>query len=155
MDSSEIITGLLWIGSTPSPTDLVELKKQLGTSLVVLDLNRNTEEENWCRQLGVAYDVRVPQVEDSPTLPLSKLRLIARIIDEHLSARRKVFMHCTAGRGRSPTCAAAYLIHGGMSLSEARKFVSEKRAVWIGNDAGYASSLEEFAKMQEIAHSSG
>ena len=155
MDFSEIITGLLWIGSAPSREDLAELKRQIGTGLVVLDLNRNAEEENWCRELGVTYDERVPQIGDSAPIPVSKLRLIARIIDQHVSAGRKVFLHCTAGRGRSPTCAAAYLIHGGMSLSEARRFVSEKRVVWIGDDSSYASALEEFAKVQEIAHFSG
>ncbi len=155
MDYSEIITGLLWVGSAPSREDLTQLKNEIGEGLVVLDLNRSVEEEGWCKELGVAYDDRIPEIDDAPPIPASKLKLVARIIDEDVSAGRKVFLHCTAGRGRSPTCAAAYLIHGGMSLSEARRFVGEKREVWTGRDDVFAASLELFAKMQELAHSLG
>ncbi len=146
---------MLWVGSAPTRNDLAELKTQIGTATVVLDLNRNGEEEEWCRDLGVMYDGRVPRVDINPPIPIGKLILIARIIDEHLSNGRKVFLHCTAGRGRSPAFAAAYLIHGGMSLSEAKRFVSEKRTVWTGEHTDSAVSLDEFAKMQELAHLSG
>ncbi len=152
VDYSEIVEGKLWIGSSPSNEDLVKLKENLGPNLVVIDLNRNEVEREACREAGVDYDVRTPQVEDSASpVPISKLRLVARIIDEHIRNGRQVYLHCSAGRGRSPTCAAAYLVYSGMSVSDAREMVARKRRVWEGNDSKYAGLLEKFAAMQEIA----
>lgn len=152
MDHTEIISGKLWIGSAPSYDDLVKLKGKLGPDPVVIDLNRNPREAQSCRELGVNYDDRAPQVDDSgPPIPISKLRLVARLVDEHIENGRQVYLHCTAGLGRSPTCAAAYLIHSGLSLPEAKNMVRSKRHVWDGKDANYAISLEDFAEMQNIA----
>jgi len=151
-DYSEIISGKLWIGSAPSYDDLAKLKEKLGPTSVVIDLNRNPREAQSCKELGVNYDDRTPQMDDSSSqIPISRLRLVSRLIDEHIQNGRQVYLHCTAGRGRSPTCAAAYLIHSGMSLSEAKTMITRKRHVWEGKDANYAISLDEFAEMQEIA----
>lgn len=155
MDVSEIVEGALWVGSAPTRDDLAELKKKLGPGLVVMDLNRNPGEEQACRELGITYEERTPQVDDSALpVPVSNLRLVSRIVEENIQSSGRVLLHCTAGRGRSPTCAAAYLIHSGMSVSEAKKMVSSKRSVWLGGDADYAKSLEDFAKMKELASAS-
>jgi len=151
VDYSEIVEGKLWIGSAPSYDDLAKLKERLGLNPAVIDLNRNHREEESCREIGVTYDDRTPQIEDSSSpIPISKLRLVARLVDEHIQNGRQVYLHCSAGRGRSPTCAAAYLIHSGMSLSEAKNMISSKRHVWDGKDANYALSLKEFATIEEI-----
>lgn len=151
MDYSEIVEGKLWIGSAPSYDDLAKLKEKLGPNPAVIDLNRNHREEESCREIGITYDDRTPQIEDSSSpIPISKLRLVAKLVDEHIQNGRQVYLHCSAGRGRSPTCAAAYLIHSGMSLSEAKNMISSKRHVWDGKDANYAQSLREFAKIEEI-----
>ncbi len=153
MDYSEIVEGKLWIGSTPGYDDLIKLKEDLGSNPVVIELNRSPSEETACREAGIAYDVRTPAVEDlgSP-IPISKLRLVAKIVDDNVRSGRQVYLHCSAGRGRSPTCAAAYLVSSGMSLSEAKEMVGRKRRVWEGKDANYAGLLGEFAEMQEIAN---
>ncbi len=44
---------------------LVMLKEDFGSSLVVIDLNRSRREEDACKEAGVTYDGRTPQVEDS------------------------------------------------------------------------------------------
>lgn len=123
---------------------------------MIIDLNKNPREAQSCHELGVNYDDRTPQIDDSSsTIPISRLRLVSRLIDEHIQNGRQVYLHCTAGRGRSPTCAAAYLIHSGVSLSEAKTMITRNRRVWEGVDANYALSLDEFAQMQEIAELSG
>ncbi len=153
MDVTEIIQGKLWVGSAPSYDDLAGLKASLGPEPVVIDLNRNPREEELCRQLGVEYDNRTPRVEDNQKpVPVSKLRLVARIVEENVSKGRQIYLHCSAGMGRSPTCAAAYLIQSGMSLSEAKNMVKSRPPVWTGKDASYAESLVEFAEMQDIAN---
>ncbi len=152
MDYSEIVEEKLWIGSSPRNDDLVRLKEDLGSNLVIIDLNRSPDEGDACREAGIAYDVRTPMVEDSGSpIPISKLRLIARIVDDHIRNGRQVYLHCSVGRGRSPTCAAAYLVHSGLSLLEAREMVVRKRRVWEGKDADHAGLLGEFAEMQEMA----
>ncbi len=152
MDFTEIISEQLWIGSAPSKDDLAQFKRLNGQKIVVLDLTRNPEEERWCNELGIAYDERIPRIEDDyAPISISKLKLIARIVDDNISLGRKVILHCKAGMGRGPTCATGYLVHCGTSLGEAKQMIEGKRQVWLGRDAEYAGMLGEFAKIQEIS----
>ena len=152
MDLTEIISEQLWIGPAPSKSELETLKAQNGPKLVVLDLTRNPAEEERCNELRIEYDERIPRIEDDyAPISIPKLKLISRIIDDNISQGRKVFLHCKAGIGRGPTCAIAYLVHCGTSLSEAKDIVQSKRQIWQGRDAEYAGHLEEFAKIQEIS----
>ena len=152
MDLTEIISEQLWIGAAPSKADLETLKAKYGPKVAVLDLTRNTEEEKWCGQLGIMYDDRIPRIDDDyAPISIPRLKLISRIADDDISQGRKVFLHCNAGIGRSPTCAVAYLVHCGTSLSEAKEMVQGKRQIWQARDAEYAGLLAEFAKIQEIS----
>ncbi len=154
MDPAEVVEGRLWYGSAPSYDELTALKARLGSKLAVVDLTRSREEKESCEKLGIAYDERTPSIEEAyAPIPLSKLKLVSQIVDDNIQSGRKVLLHCTAGLGRSPTCAAAYLVHCGLSLSDAKERVSRDRPVWKGKDAAYAGSLEEFAKIQELTHS--
>ncbi len=65
MDFTEIIPERLWVGAAPSKDDLVELKRKLGSELVIMDLTGSNEEKSWCRELGVVYDERTPLVPES------------------------------------------------------------------------------------------
>ena len=152
MDFTEIISDQFWIGASPSRAELETLKKQNGPKVAILDLTRSADEEKWCDQLGILYDDRVPVIpEDYAPIPITKLKLVSRIVDDDISQGRKVFLHCKAGIGRSPTCAVAYLVHCGTALSEAKEMVQGKRQIWHGRDADYAGLLGEFAKIQEIS----
>ena len=152
MDLTEIISEQLWIGPAPVKNELETLKAENGPKLVILDLTRNPEEEKWCGQLGIMYDDRIPRIDDDyAPIPIPRLKLVSRIVDDDISQGRRVFLHCKAGMGRSPTCAVAYLVHCGTSLSEAKEMVQSKRQIWQGRDAEYAGLLAEFAKIQEIS----
>ena len=152
MDFTEIISDQLWIGPTPSKSELEAIKAKDGPKVALLDLTRSIEEEKWCSQLGIFYDDRVPRIEDDyAPISIPKLKLVSRIVDDDISQGRKVYVHCKAGLGRSPTCAVAYLVHCGTSLSEAKEMVQGKRQIWLGRDAEYAGLLGEFAKIQEIS----
>ena len=152
MDFTEIISDQLWIGPTPSKSELEAIKAKDGPKVALLDLTRSIEEEKWCSQLGIFYDDRVPRIEDDyAPISIPKLKLVSRIVDDDISQGRKVYVHCKAGLGRSPTCAVAYLVHCGTPLSEAKEMVQGKRQIWLGRDAEYAGLLGEFAKIQEIS----
>jgi len=152
LDFTEIISDQLWIGAAPSKSELETIKAKNGPKAALLDLTRSIEEEKWCSQLGIFYDDRVPRIEDDyAPISIPKLKLVSRIVDDDISQGRKVFLHCKAGIGRSPTCAVAYLVHCGTSLSEAKEMVQSKRQIWLGREAEYAGFLGEFAKIQEIS----
>ena len=152
MDFTEIISDQFWIGAPPSKSDLETIKAKDGPKVALLDLTRSAEEEKLCNQLGIFYDDRVPRIEDDyAPISIPMLKLVSRIVDDNISQGRKVFLHCKAGIGRSPTCAVAYLVYCGTSLSEAKEMVQSKRQIWLGRDAEYAGLLGEFAKIQEIS----
>src|SRR2546428_14041150 len=68
--------------------------------------------------------------------------------------RKKSLPSLQMGLGRSPTCAAAYLVYCGIPLRDARELILSKRSVWNGEDGNYASGLGDFGKMLEIARTS-
>jgi rhodanese-related sulfurtransferase len=151
LDLTEIIPERLWIGAAPSKNELVELKRQYGAELVIMDLTSNPQERSWCKELGIAYDERTPMLDDNrQAIPLSRLKVASAVIGDNVDSGKKVVLHCTKGIGRSPTCAAAYLIQSGISVSEAKSTIAGKRQVWVGPDANYAGSLEEFGKIIEM-----
>ena len=117
-----------------------------------MDLTKNQSEEKICEELGIDYDDRTPGVvlDQDNSVPLGKLKVVSAIIGDNIDTGRKVLLHCNLGKGRSPTCAAAYLITSGMSVEEAREMISRKGPYWTGADASYASKLGELAKMIEL-----
>lgn len=153
MDFTEIIPERLWIGAAPLKDDLVELKRLHGADVVVMDLTGSAQERSWCRELGIEYDDRTPRLDDGQAVPLSKLKVVSAVIGDNVDSGKKVVLHCLKGRGRSPTCAAAYLIQTGMSVSDARSAIGGKRHVWAGADANSASFLDDFGKIMEMTRS--
>jgi predicted protein tyrosine phosphatase len=154
MDLTEIIPDRLWVGAAPSRTDLIELKKQHGAELVIMDLLSSPDERSLCLELGIAYDERTPMLEENrQAIPLSRLKVASAVIGDNVDSGRKVVLHCLRGTGRSPTCAAAYLIQSGMSVADAKSTLSNKRKVWSGVAANYTGNLDEFGKIIEMTRS--
>jgi protein-tyrosine phosphatase len=152
MDFTEILANQLWIGSAPTLSDLEEIKNTGGGKAVIVDLTRDPREEEWSKKLGMQYEDRTPRVEETfSAVPVSQLRLVSRLIEQHIRGGRRVYLHCKMGLGRSPTCAAAYLVYCGIPLKDAKELILSKRSVWNGEDGNYASGLDDFAKMLEIA----
>ena len=151
MDFTEILANELWVGGAPTLADLEEIKKRSAGRAVIVDLTRNPQEEKWTKELGLQYEDRTPKVEETfSPVPASQLRLVSRLIEQHVRGGRTVYLHCKMGLGRSPTCAAAYLVFCGIPLREARELILTKRSVWNGEDGNYAGGLNDFAKMLEI-----
>ena len=154
MDFTEIVPERLWIGAAPSKNDLAELKRKFGTELVIMDLTGSPEEKAWCRELGVNYDERTPLIPESgQPIPISRLKIASAVIGDNVDSGKKVVLHCLKGRGRSPTCAAAYLMSSGMSVANAKHTITSKRQVWAGADENYAGLLNDFGKIMEMTRS--
>ena len=154
MDFTEIIPERLWIGAAPTKHDLLELKNKLGSELVIMDLTGSLEEKSMCRELSITYDERTPLMPESgQPIPISRLKIVSAVIGDNVDSGRKVVLHCLKGRGRSPTCAAAYLMQSGMSVADARNTITSKRQVWAGADENYAGLLNDFGKIMEMTRS--
>jgi hypothetical protein len=152
LDFIEILANQLWVGSAPTLSDLEEIKNHGGGKAVIVDLTRDPREEEWSKKLRLLYEDRTPKVEETfSAVPVSQLRLVSRLIEQHIRGGRRVYLHCKMGLGRSPTCAAAYLVYCGIPLRDAKELILSKRSVWNGEDGNYASGLDDFAKMLEIA----
>jgi protein-tyrosine phosphatase len=109
----------LWVGSHPrTPQDLTYLKEQLEIT-AVMNLQTDEDFEQWdidwegLRHQYPAQGIvlrRVP-VRDFDSDDLQrKLRDCVAALDSLCRANHTVYLHCTAGVGRSPSVAIAYFV---------------------------------------------
>jgi len=136
MDYSQILSEL-FVGSHPRGGDEIdELKRETGISAV---LNLQTDEDmryfnlDW-QTLEAHYAAcrielhRLPVRDFDPVDLREKLPACVRELNDLLSTGHTVFLHCTAGAGRAPTVAIAYLMwNRGWSLAEAVTHVQQRR----------------------------
>jgi hypothetical protein len=116
MDYHEILPHL-FVGSHPKGTEDIETLRQIGVSAV---LNLQTDSDmhglkgGWASMLAV-YQARgielrrVPMRDFDPVDLEAKVRACVSVLHELIGTGHKVYLHCTAGTGRSPSVAIAYL----------------------------------------------
>lgn len=144
MDCNHVSDRLI-VGEYPSgPEDAGWLAREMGVSAV---LNLQTDEDldglgvDW-KELGGAYEAlgievrRVPIRDFDPEDLAVHLQRAVRELRELLDAGHTVYLHCTAGAGRSPSVAVAYF-HWveGRGLLEAERLVVSRRACQPDVDA--------------------
>ena len=127
----------LFVGSHPaSVADVEKLRRESGITAI---LNLQTDEdtcsgdipwqdlESRYRACGILL-CRV-QVRDELAALREKLPECVRALDQLLQTGYTVYLHCTAGVGRSPTVAVAYLHRcWGWHLDMALAYVRERRS---------------------------
>jgi len=135
MDYAQI-TSRLFVGSCPQTVDDIErLRKDLAITAI---LNLQTDEDmasvslNW-KYLEAHYSTaavdlfRVPMKEAQVELREKLLQCI-NTLERLLTAGHTVYLHCTAGVGRSPTVAIGYLYYCmGWELSAAVRYLKVVR----------------------------
>ena len=127
----------LFLGSHPrSADDIDRLREEAAITAV---LNLQTDED--IRSLNLAWEMlqahygachidlwQVPVRDFDATELCSKLPECVRTLDELLTVGHSVYLHCTAGTGRSPTVAVAYLYRcRDWKLDEASAYVTDRR----------------------------
>jgi protein-tyrosine phosphatase len=127
----------LFFGSHPENVDDIERLRQEATITAVLNLQTDDDMRSvnlvW-EPLEAYYAVcgmelrRVPVRDFDPADLREKLPACVRSLQSLLTAGHAVYLHCTAGTGRSPTVAIAYL-HWcrGWDLALAVAYLKERR----------------------------
>jgi protein-tyrosine phosphatase len=135
MDYAQV-TSRLYIGSHPRSIDDVEVLQKILAITAILNLQTNEDMAeanlNW-QPLESYYKVcavslcRMPMKEEQVVLREKLLECIDAL-GHLLAAGHTVYLHCTAGIGRSPTVAAGYLHYSlGWELDAAVRYVKQLR----------------------------
>lgn len=97
------------------------------------------------RQAGIAPEsyLYLPVVDDEPP-SLEQLSDGVRFLNEVEAAGCSTYVHCSAGVGRAPTMAAAYLVSTGMTPAQAWRTIRAKRP-FIRPKPGQVAQVERFA----------
>jgi protein-tyrosine phosphatase len=117
-DFAEITdNGNLIVGSQPRSTTDIDSLVENGVKAIESLQERSEDlsyfnEKEYCDQKGIAYE-RVPihdrDRKDVRThLPVA-VGILDKAIEKLNDPKQRVYLHCHAGRGRSPSVAAAYL----------------------------------------------
>ncbi|TKY73923.1 Phosphoglucan phosphatase LSF2 [Spatholobus suberectus] len=133
-----LITDYLIVGSQPQkPEDIDHLKKEEGVAYI-LNLQQDKDVEYWgidlqsiirrCRELEISH-MRRPAKDFDPDSLRSELPKAVSSLEWAISERKgRVYVHCTAGLGRAPAVAIAYLFwFCGMNLNVAYDLLTSKR----------------------------
>jgi protein-tyrosine phosphatase len=122
--------------------------KELGFGHVI-DLNADSEERRKASEAGIVYHpIKVTDPRPSEEELLAKFPEVVKIIVDACRRGEKIFMHCTAAKGRSPTFAMAYLIHEGYPAEEAIELVKKKhKKAWAPGEAVsiFKNALQEYS----------
>ncbi|XP_065870737.1 phosphoglucan phosphatase LSF2, chloroplastic isoform X1 [Euphorbia lathyris] len=133
-----LITDNLIVGSQPQkPEDIDHLKHEENVTYI-LNLQQDKDIEFWgidlqsivkrCRELGIRH-MRRPAVDFDPDSLRNILPKAVSSLEWAISeGKGKVYVHCTAGLGRAPAVAIAYMFwFCDMNLNEAYDKLTSKR----------------------------
>ncbi len=126
-----------------SARDWEQLRRR-GVSALV-NLTRTEWPEQALSQAGLAY-LHLPIAEFRPPSP-EQVEEFVRFCEEHIAGDGAVAVHCLAGRGRTGTIVACYLVHRGMDPQRAIRFVRRQRPGSI-ETAGQEQAVHDFARRQ-------
>ncbi len=135
--SVSTITNSLLVGEYPRISDIEWLKDEFRITAIHNlqddeDLRINGIDVIGLREACQHYQiklVRTPIRDGSSDDMAARLGDALQHLEELLSARERVYLHCNAGLNRAPTLAIAWLrANAGMSLNEAMAHVKKRRA---------------------------
>lgn len=114
--------------------------QKMGYSVVVsLECSRlNTFEIE-----DAGFEHRKICVEDFTSPTFDQVDEFVDYVDSKLGEGKKVLVHCYAGRGRTGTMLAAYLIHKGMTAEAAVREIREKAHAAYGTLVGVIEPEQE------------
>ncbi|XP_062154732.1 phosphoglucan phosphatase LSF2, chloroplastic [Alnus glutinosa] len=133
-----LITDNLIVGSQPQkPEDIDHLKKEENVAYI-LNLQQDKDVEYWgidlqsiierCREVGIRHMRRPARDFDPDSLRSGLPKAVSSLEWAIFEGKGKVYVHCTAGLGRAPAVAIAYMFwFCGMNLNKAYDTLTSKR----------------------------
>jgi atypical dual specificity phosphatase len=112
------------LGAMPFKSDVAELHR-LGIRAVVNTCDEYKGPLAQYKAAGIEQ-LYIPTVDYIPPT-LENIEKAVAFIDRAIGEGKKVFIHCKAGRGRSATVVACYLIAHGNAPEEAQEIMVERR----------------------------
>jgi len=143
------ITDYLTIGAQPAGPALRYLRES-GFKHVI-DLNADPEEADEALRVGISYHPAEVRDNDPIQAWLLKFDLAVGIIRRASENAEPVYLHCTYGKGRSPTMAMAYFLTQGHTVEQAIAMVKSKHPdIWSPENptSKYTEMLEAYAKLK-------
>ena len=119
-----IIEGKLAASSYPRDDDHLRALHTAGVRALVTLHERPVDQEK-LDALGIA--ARHYSVQDFAAPSLDQIEAAVAFIERKLAAGEGVAVHCAAGRGRTGTVIACYLVHQGYTPAEAIAHVRSQR----------------------------
>jgi protein-tyrosine phosphatase len=133
------ITEHLYVGGRLNPYDWETLAGQ------GITVNVSLQAEERDQFLGAVPEVSLWLPTPDFTGPgVGAIKIAVPFIRAMIHEGRRVYVHCYAGMGRSPTVAIAYLYASGMSLEAAAALMQMRRPATALNE-GQQQQLHEFA----------
>jgi len=134
--------GKLAASGIPSSRDQVEWLARHGVNSV-LTLTEAPLPAEWFEGLNIR--VRHLPMKDHEVPPVGALDEAATYIDQEVKSGRTILVHCLAGKGRTGSALAAYLMKTkGMSAKEASELLREMRPGSV--ESRQETSLREYEK---------
>lgn len=136
--SYTLITDNLIVGSQPQkPEDLDHLKQEENVAYI-LNLQQDNDIEYWginlqsivkrCQKLGIRHMRRPAKDFDPDSLRNGLPKAVSSLEWAISEGKGKVYVHCTAGLGRAPAVAIAYMFwFCGMDLNTAYNTLTSER----------------------------
>ncbi|PON79036.1 Dual specificity phosphatase [Parasponia andersonii] len=133
-----VITDNLIVGSQPQKPEDIDHLKQEENVAYILNLQQDNDVEYWgidlqsivkrCRELGIRHMRRPARDFDPDSLRNGLPKAVSSLEWAISEGKGKVYVHCTAGLGRAPAVAIAYMFwFCGMNLNRAYETLTSKR----------------------------
>lgn len=121
---------------------LLHFDEQLKNDGIEADIS--LEEERIDASFGVKFYLWIP-VKNHTAPGQDQLNVGVAVLEQLVSVKKKVYVHCKNGHSRAPTLVAAYYITQGKSPDEAVELIKKKRPTIHLEDV-QKEALVEFAK---------
>lgn len=115
-----------------------------------IEVDISLEENKVDTPIGIKFYIWLP-VKDHTALTDEQLVFGVSALEKFVAMKKKIYVHCANGHGRSTVLVAAHLIKQGKTVEEALELIKKKRpSIHLGKNQKEA--LEEFAKSVDNKH---
>lgn len=145
-DATEILPDL-WIGNSNCIEDMIFLSENNFQCII-----NCTKDVHFNNNYTKAEQIRL-SIDDHPTTNLfddnmemyDKMKDIVKYIHHYLCQNKSVLVYCSAGKQRSPTIAAAYIMeYGKVMAKQAVEYIKSKRAECFEPRVNFYLALQKF-----------